>query len=105
MKILSIIALVLSGCTTMPDYDWTRSDRHPLPHRVEVVDQKVVDRFCPRSLGPFQHVMACAVYYPRECVIYTKYDPMPHALYEHEKKHCDGYDHQIIGKKNDIHTT
>jgi hypothetical protein len=26
-------------------------------------------------------------------------DPMPADLYEHEKKHCEGYDHQIIGMR------
>ena len=99
MKIFSIIAaMFFSGCTTMPDYEWTRSERPPLPHRIEVVEQKVVNSFCPRSLGIFQHVMACAVYYETECVIYTRYNRMPADLYDHEKKHCDGYDHQIIGE-------
>lgn len=105
-RLLLMVSLVfLTGCAALAprdsEYTWVRSDRPALPMTLKVVDEypEEVKRLC----GHGRMLWACAIYYVEDveakewkytsCVVYTKTENLPQFLKEHEKKHCDGWDH------------
>ncbi len=100
-----IVILCMVGCAsteTLNEYGyvWIKSNRPPLPYRVEVVKSWPVP-VKNSQCGQYFNLYACAVYIKDfekdefvECVIYTKFKDMPRQLLQHELKHCEGWDHQ-----------
>ena len=95
-RIALSLALLLSGCASLGDYDgytWVRSNRPPLPYRWTVVDVETLQGRCGNKHGWITN--ACAIYLPGLCLIVAQESEQdsPQWLVRHEKFHCSGYDH------------
>lgn len=103
LPILLLLVVLLNACASLAprdnEYNWVRSEtRPPLPMTLEVVEEwpEIVKKHC--GWGSLLH--ACAIYYWDEnkvythCVVYTRNKNLPQFLRNHEKKHCDGWDHK-----------
>jgi hypothetical protein len=99
--IIAAAALALGGCAALmkplPDsaYTWHHGGKEALPMTVHQAKQADVQAMCGNAKG---FVMACAMrnYEEKTCKVYTALKTMPTALYEHEKRHCDGWEHNVI---------
>lgn len=83
----ALLVLLLSGCA----YDWHKV--RPAAEVVRVVDAPLqVIQAMPRCEGSIH----CAVSFTKEkvCVILAQLSFMTKSDEAHEKKHCDGWDHQ-----------
>jgi len=90
-------AIALSACTSMPvDEEWEATPSHPaLPATFLVVDSKGIEQNCGSPAGLYVYGCANRDYKRRDCLVYTRASP-PGWLVEHEKKHCDGWDHAVV---------
>lgn len=99
MRLLTLLGSIwLAGCAIpLPEssYDWHHSGREPIPMQVHVVKQDDVQALCCNT---DQHVMACAWrdYERKRCDVFTSYAFLPKSTMLHEKKHCDGWEHQVL---------
>lgn len=86
--------LALSACTHLPVYEeWEARPSHPaLPAAFIVVDSDGIDRNCGSPPGLYVYGCASRDYGRRACLVYTRVNPESW-LVEHEKKHCEGWDH------------
>lgn len=98
MRVTLLATLLLAGCAIpLPDsaYNWYQSGREPLPMQVHQVSQADVQALCCNT---DQHVMACAWrdYERKRCDVFTSYSRLPTETLAHEKRHCDGEEHQVL---------
>jgi len=91
------VALTASACTHMPVYEeWEASPSHAaLPPAYFVVDSDGINRNCGSPPGQYVYGCASRDYGRRSCLVYTRANPASW-LVEHEKKHCDGWDHVAV---------
>lgn len=90
-----LISLLLTGCAVFePTYDWQHSGREPLPMTLHQVSQDQVQALCCNT---DIYVRACAWrdYEKKFCGVFFSTMPSADDL-EHEKKHCDGWNHQVL---------
>ena len=92
-----VVALAVSACTHLPvDDQWEASPSHKaLPASFLVVDSKGIDQNCGSPPGLYVYGCASRDYGRGSCVEYTRAGPDAW-LVEHEKKHCDGWDHGTV---------
>lgn len=99
MRLLALLSAIwLVGCATpLPDshYHWYHSGREPLPMAVHQVSQDDVQALCCNSNA---HILACAWrdYERKRCDVFTSYPSLPAETLLHEKRHCDGEEHQVL---------
>lgn len=102
---LFIISILISGCASLApkdsEYTWVRSNRPVLPYEVKVIPEYTpeIRKLC----GHGNLIWACALFYVEDteaevwvythCIIYTTNKNLPQFILEHEKKHCEGWDH------------
>jgi hypothetical protein len=95
----------LTGCAALAprdsEYTWVKSQRPELPMQIQVVEQypEEVHRLCGHGI----FLWACAIFYVEDlsasqwkytsCVVYTIIKDLPQFIVDHERKHCDGWDH------------
>lgn len=94
MGIFRTIGLVLlTGCAT-PDYVYHWEKTGPaLPMELVRTSQANVQGLCCNT---DINVWACTVRTETTCRVYTSWEQLPKATLNHEKKHCDGYSHQVL---------
>jgi len=87
-------SLALGACSLLPaNEEWEARPSHaPLPAAFHVVDAKGIASNCGSPAGTYIHGCAQRDYQTRTCVVFTRADPAGW-LIEHEKKHCNGWDH------------
>jgi hypothetical protein len=98
---IAAAALALGGCAALieplPDsaYTWHHSGKEVLPMTVHKAKQAEVQAMCHNTTG---FVTACTMrdYEAKTCRVYTSFKTMPPVLYAHEKRHCDGWEHNVI---------
>ena len=90
-------ALALSACSHLPTYEeWETGPSHPpLPAAFVVVDSIGIDRNCGSPPGLYVYGCAYRDFDRRACLVFTRANPGSW-LVEHEKKHCDGWDHAAV---------
>jgi hypothetical protein len=92
IRLALLAALALPGCAALVANDWHDAASHQaLPPFHLVVSDADMQHACGDHRG---YVFGCAVRIPSErvCLIYTRARPAVWIL-EHERKHCDGWDH------------
>ena len=91
---LALAALAaLSGCAVTVHEQWDAAPKHPpLPAVNVVVAATDLAGVCGNYPGMKLYGCAKRDYARRVCVIYTAAQPAQWLL-EHERKHCDGWDH------------
>ena len=105
MRLIFLLAIALTGCTTTPklldiDYSIKPPEDWPiLEERVTYGTDEQVHRWCNMPAALRNKAFNCALlYFDRKvCMIYLSYRNTPGAL-EHESAHCKGYDH--VGEAN-----
>jgi hypothetical protein len=88
------VSLALGACSLLPaNEEWEALPSHSaLPAAFQVVDSNGIERNCGNPPGMYIHGCAQRDYGKRTCIVFTRADPRGW-LIEHEKKHCDGWDH------------
>ena len=94
---LAAIAALSSACSMLPVADqWDDAPKHkPLPAALIEVDDSGIARYCGGLPGYYIHGCARRDYESRVCFIFTRARPAQW-LVEHERKHCDGWDHGAV---------
>lgn len=100
MVLRILMVLMLTGCSVfmepLPEsvYNWYHTGEKPVPMEIIKVSQADVQALCCNSGG---FVMACAYRIPEQnyCKVFTALD-LPQQTIDHEKKHCDGWNHQVL---------
>lgn len=90
-----LIPLLLTGCAVFePAYDWHHSGRKSLPMTLHETSQENVQALCCNTNI---YVRACAWrdYERNFCGVFFS-SPLSESDLAHEKKHCDGWEHQVL---------
>lgn len=91
-------AVALQGCSVfmqpLPDstYTWFK-EREPLPYTTHIVPQAAVQAYCQHSPT---FAGACTYWDHEQCWIFASSQRFMDMLYEHEKRHCEGWNHQVL---------
>lgn len=92
------ILITLNACAiAVPEsmYEWYQTETKPIPMSIHKVTQEQVQGLCCLESG---YVIACAYRDPQTnfCGVFTSQDKLSDRVLAHEKKHCDGWDHQVF---------
>ncbi|HUQ26957.1 MAG TPA: hypothetical protein VM051_00095 [Usitatibacter sp.] len=89
-------ALLSAACAQLPTADhWEEAPSHKaLPAVYIEVDAAGIARYCGKDPALYIHGCAHRDFESRACFVFTRARPQQWLL-EHEKKHCDGYDHPV----------
>lgn len=93
---LCIVLVALSGCATVPEFEW-RKERPASAKPWAYVIVENVDLTCRSQMGAsalnILRIAGCATWKPAGCMIY-----LPHGAAEwivrHEERHCEGWGHK-----------
>lgn len=95
---MAATCIALGGCAALivpvPDsaYKWEKV-WEPLPMTEHIVPQAAVQAYCAHSN---RYVVACAYRDHEHCWVFASSMRMLDLMREHETKHCDGWNHQVI---------
>jgi len=97
--ILLFVVLALTGCAVPihdSAYEWKHSGAKAIPMELHLTSQENVQALCCATDA---HVMACAWRdeAANRCDVFTAYTKLPDETLQHEKRHCDGWTHQVFG--------
>lgn len=88
--------LVLTGCAGLPIhddfYDWYK-ERDPLPYTTHIIPQAAVQAYCSHTK---RFAMACTYWDREQCWIFASTEHYMAMTLLHEKRHCDGWNHQVL---------
>jgi len=86
--------LALGACAYLPaNEEWEPKPGHQaLPATFAQVDGQGIRSHCGDPRGVYLHGCAVRDFDKHVCVVYTRADPQKW-LIDHERRHCDGWDH------------
>lgn len=100
IKPLYFIPLVffVSSCVYVPlsDFDWYKiGEPSKNTAYIQVQDPDSTCRELGAKTATFNKILACAVYSPELCKVFTEYpeNEIPNFIKEHEDLHCQGFSH------------
>jgi len=95
---IALASLALGGCAALmvpvseDVYTWQKT-RSALPYSVHIIPQQAVQAYCSHTR---RFLIACAYWDGQQCWIFASTPRFMDMKREHEVKHCEGWDHQII---------
>ena len=95
---IAAVALALGGCAIPmghSDHNWYHSGAEALPMVVKKTSQKNVRAVCCNTEV---NILACSYrdYQKKVCTVITSEPWLPGSVLEHEKMHCDGWEHDVV---------
>lgn len=87
-------SVLLGACAHLvAEEEWEPQASHPpLPATFVVADAATIAQQCGDPPGIYLHGCAQRDFEKLSCTVYTRAGP-PQWLIEHERRHCDGWDH------------